>query len=67
MIHTTLSFEMGGCTAALTTYFLENSPEMDPARTRPLVLICPGGGYRYTSDREAEPVALRFNLSLIHI
>ena len=34
---------------------------MDPARTRPLVLICPGGGYRYTSDREAEPVALRFN------
>ena len=61
MIHTTLSFEMGGCTAALTTDFLENSPEMDPARTRPLVLICPGGGYRYTSDREAEPVALRFN------
>ena len=61
MIHTTLSFEMGGCTAALTTYFLENSPEMDPARTRPLVLICPGGGYRSPSDREAEPVALRFN------
>lgn len=27
---------------------------------RPLVLICPGGGYRYTSDREAEPIALSF-------
>ncbi len=24
------------------------------------MIICPGGGYRFTSDREAEPVALRF-------
>jgi acetyl esterase/lipase len=24
------------------------------------VIICPGGGYQFTSDREAEPVALRF-------
>ncbi len=29
-------------------------------RPRPAVLILPGGGYQYTSDREAEPVALRF-------
>jgi Esterase/lipase len=27
---------------------------------RPAVLICPGGAYRFTSDREAEPVALAF-------
>lgn len=29
-------------------------------RRRPAVLILPGGGYHHTSDREAEPVALRF-------
>ena len=29
-------------------------------RKRPAILILPGGGYHHTSDREAEPVALRF-------
>ena len=27
---------------------------------RPCVLICPGGGYGFVSDREAEPIALQF-------
>ncbi len=27
---------------------------------RHAVVICPGGGYRFTSDREAEPIALKF-------
>lgn len=27
---------------------------------RPAVIICPGGGYRFTSEREAEPVASEF-------
>lgn len=44
----------------LVTYFLDNSPEMRPKQKRPLVLICPGGGYAMTSDREAEPLAMRF-------
>lgn len=29
--------------------------------TRPTVVICPGGAYQFTSGREGEPVALRFN------
>ena len=29
-------------------------------RERPAVLILPGGGYQHTSEREAEPIALRF-------
>ena len=37
-----------------------NFEKIDPERRYPAVLICPGGGYEYTSDREAEPVALRF-------
>lgn len=45
--------------ATLTGYLLDNSPEIDAQRTRPAVIICPGGGYRFTSDREAEPIALK--------
>ena len=46
--------------ANLFTYFLDNSPEIEPERKRPVVLICPGGGYQMTSDREAEALAVRF-------
>jgi len=46
--------------AELTIYARDNSPEIDPARRYPAVLICPGGGYGMCSDREAEPVALPF-------
>ena len=43
----------------LYTYLRSPSPEM--AQTpRPAVIICPGGGYQMTSDREAEPIALCF-------
>lgn len=45
--------------ARLTTYIQDNSKEMD-IETRPLILICPGGGYAFTSDREAEPMATQF-------
>ena len=46
--------------ANLFTYFLDNSPEIDLGRKRPVVLICPGGGYQMTSDREAEALAVKF-------
>ncbi|MFP7469889.1 alpha/beta hydrolase [Niallia taxi] len=44
----------------LTAYLLENSQEFQTDKKRPAVIICPGGGYLNTSDREAEPIALRF-------
>lgn len=44
----------------LTAYLLDNSQEFQTDKKRPAVIICPGGGYLGTSDREAEPVALRF-------
>ena len=43
----------------LTAYLLEPSPEMRNT-PRPAVLVLPGGAYLFTSDREAEPVALEF-------
>lgn len=44
----------------LTAYILDDSAEMLNGAERPAVLICPGGGYLYCSDREAEPIAMRF-------
>ena len=45
---------------SLTTYVLDDSKEMLTGKARPAVLICPGGAYMGCSDREGEPVALRF-------
>ena len=46
--------------AWMTTYFWEESKELYPGQVRPVILICPGGAYRMTSDREAEAIAIRF-------
>jgi len=44
----------------VTVYVPDNLPEIFPEGKRPAIIICPGGGYGFTSDREAEPVALSF-------
>lgn len=53
-------------TASLDTYFLHNSEEYNVEKKRPVVLVLPGGGYAFTSDREAEPIALKFNSIGLH-
>lgn len=43
----------------LHAYIPNETEEMEKFMPkRPTMLICPGGAYRYTSDREAEPIAL---------
>ena len=44
----------------LTTYVLDDSKEMLDGKKRPAVVICPGGAYLSCSDRESEPVAMKF-------
>lgn len=46
--------------ATLTAYVPDNLSEVNANRVRPAVLILPGGGYWFTSDRENEPIALKF-------
>jgi acetyl esterase/lipase len=46
--------------AYLQTYILNNSLDFKTGERRPAVIICPGGAYFKTTDREAEPVAMRF-------
>jgi len=44
----------------LQCYLPDNSAEIGADRRRPAVIVCPGGAYLFTSDREGEQVALRF-------
>lgn len=46
--------------AKLTLYLHEDYPEIYGTRNRPMVVICPGGGYNHVSVREAEPIAMQF-------
>lgn len=44
----------------LDVYIQDESPEITLSHMRPFVLVCPGGGYFMTSDREADPIALAY-------
>ena len=61
MIYNTFEMHQEGSLpgAHLVTYIQEYSDAM-AINDRPLILLCPGGGYTRTSDREAEPMALKF-------
>lgn len=48
-----------GCDPTLTSYCASISEELGEKKY-PALVICPGGGYDYVSDRENEPVALKF-------
>ena len=50
----------GTVQASLSLYIQEDYPDTYGERKRPLVLICPGGGYEHVSVREGEPIALHF-------
>lgn len=45
--------------ATLTAYVRDNPEEMNNEPRR-AILVCPGGGYEYTSKRESEPIVLAF-------
>ena len=36
------------------------SDRNESTESRPGMLVCPGGGYEFTSPREAEPIAFRY-------
>ena len=52
-----------GCNAYVDAYIpsaFENAGEALATKKYPCMVVCPGGGYGMTSDREAESVALQF-------
>lgn len=52
--------------AKLCTYIMDTNEEL-LIQKRPLILLCPGGGYTHTSDRESEPIAMRFLAMGYHV
>ncbi len=44
----------------LTAYVKGATPDVPPSLKRKAVLVCPGGGYRYCSNIEGEPIALAY-------
>ncbi|MGN0140735.1 MAG: alpha/beta hydrolase [Roseburia sp.] len=52
--------------ARLCTYILDTDQEL-LIKKRPMILMCPGGGYTHTSNRESEPIAMRFLAMGYHV
>ena len=51
----------------LTTYILDDrNINLSLCKTRPAVIVCPGGGYTGTSPREAEPIAMKYCAAGFH-
>lgn len=46
--------------AYMMAYIQDVNPEVLISKQRPAVVVCPGGGYEFCSDREAEPVAFEY-------
>lgn len=55
-----ISRKLKNSEAIISAYIPENSEEININKKRETIIISPGGGYEFTSDREAEPIALKF-------
>ena len=61
MINKTYDIQVeGSLPGARLTVYIQNASQELKLNHRPLVLVCPGGGYEFNSDREAEVFALQF-------
>lgn len=55
-----------GSVAKLTGYVLDDNTDTEVKQIRPAVLILPGGGFLRTSNRESEPIAMKFTSEGFH-
>lgn len=61
MIHQRIMIpSSNGTEFPMDLYIPQVSDQVVSNPTRPAIVICPGGGYHFCSEREAEPIALRF-------
>lgn len=65
MLHETITLSEDR-NVTLTTYLIEDHFEYQHGISRPIIVICPGGGYSFLSEREAEPVALKYIAAGFH-
>ena len=50
----------GSVHATLEGYILDCQITLGQFQKRPAIVVCPGGGYMYCSNREGEPIALAY-------
>ena len=50
----------------MSVYLQYPSDEMSAKKVKPMMIVCPGGGYVFRSDREAEPIALQYMAAGFH-
>lgn len=60
MLYDVIQLQAGIKDASLTMYIPELISEASGGKERPAVIICPGGAFMGITEKEAEPVALRF-------
>ena len=60
MLCETIKLYEGREDVTLTTYLWDDAPDLLHGKSRPAVIICPGGAYLNLSNGEGEPVALAF-------
>lgn len=56
----------GSENATFEGYILDCKLALGQNQKRSAILVCPGGGYMYCSDREAEPIALAYTARGFH-
>lgn len=61
-----INYKIEGANASMTCYLLAAKDEIPSEKEKPMVLVCPGGGYGYRSAREAEPIALHLLAAGFH-
>lgn len=59
MINKKMKIMVRNSKAEMSTYVVENSEQIQPNRKRPAIIICPGGGYEFVSEKESEPIAIK--------
>lgn len=50
----------------LDTYWVDPIADFGEPTQRPLAIICPGGAFKFLTDREAQPIAFKFNALGMH-
>ena len=53
MINKDITIDIEGNEAKLTLYILDSSPELYYEK-RPIIVVCPGGGYSMVTERQSQ-------------
>lgn len=66
MINITIPINVNGSANCSVETFFYNKEDFIAVKKRPLIIICPGGGYNHISVREGESIAFQFNAMGYH-